>query len=258
MSRPAVDVRRAGSEDVEDLLLLWSQAREESGVTTKAVIGGTPEQLRNRLHGAVQDPDVHLLLARWDGRPAGYAVVRLGPLMPVIDDPSVHVENLYVMPDLRRHGVAKALLAKVTSIAERNAADQVVISAPTNSREAQRFLARLGFTPLVVRRIAATSALRRRLAGEARRGGLEDLLSRRRSLRARSGGGPAEGPVAGSASATTGPAAAPAPREGAVGRLRTQAIRSRRAAADDIVGTPSEPPAKQRVQDTLELPAILD
>jgi hypothetical protein len=49
-----------------------------------------------------------------------------------------------------------------------------------------RFLARLGFTPLVLRRVAATATLRRRLAGESRRSGLEDLLSRRRSSRARS------------------------------------------------------------------------
>ncbi len=48
-----------------------------------------------------------------------------------------------------------------------------------------RFLARLGFTPLVLRRVVATSTLRRRLAGESKRSALEDLLSRRRSLRAR-------------------------------------------------------------------------
>ena len=51
--------------------------------------------------------------------------------------------------------------------------------------EVHRFLARLGFTPLVLRRVVNTATLRRRLAGESKRSALEDLLSRRRSLRAR-------------------------------------------------------------------------
>jgi hypothetical protein len=99
----------------------------------------------------------------------------------------VHVEHLFVVPPVRRHGVARALLHGVASVAERHGADQVVSNAPPSARETHRFLARLGFTPLVVRRVAPTSLLRRRLAGESRRSALEDLLSRRRSLRARTG-----------------------------------------------------------------------
>ena len=87
---------------------------------------------------------------------------------------------------LRRHGVARALLAGVAGLAERSGADQILSGAPPSAREMHRFLARLGFTPLVLRRVAATATLRRRLAGESRRSALEDLLSRRRSSRARS------------------------------------------------------------------------
>jgi ribosomal protein S18 acetylase RimI-like enzyme len=267
VTRPAVDVRRVCTDDLDDLLLLWTQARKESGTATRALIGHTAEQLRARLASAVRASDVHLLLARWDGAPAGYVVLRVGPLMPVVDDPSVIVENLYVTPDLRRHGVAKALLAGVTSIAERNAADQVVISAPHASREAQRFLARLGFTPLVVRRIAATSALRRRLAGESRRSGIDDLLARRRTLRARAAATPAEGITA----ASDAPLRESPMREGPLGRLRVQAILSRRVDADldpalhaelvaDAQGEPGEHGetvvSHHRPHDTLELPAI--
>jgi hypothetical protein len=78
------------------------------------------------------------------------------------------------------------LLLLATSIAERHGAEQMLAGAPPSARETHRFLARLGFAPLVVRRVVATSALRRRLAGENQRRGLDDLLSRRRSLRARS------------------------------------------------------------------------
>jgi hypothetical protein len=41
--------------------------------------------------------------------------------------------------------------------------DHILATAGSGSREANRYLARLGFAPLVVRRIAATSVLRRAL-----------------------------------------------------------------------------------------------
>ncbi len=187
MTRPAVDVRRATAEDTEDLLLLWAQARDEVGPTNRALIGTSPDAMRPRLHDALAGDEVHVLLSRWEGRPAGYAVLRLAPLLPVVETRCVHVEHLYVVPPLRRHGIARAMLHAVASVAERSGAEQVVSNAPPSARETQRFLARLGFTPFVVRRVATTALLRRRLAGESRRSALEDLLSRRRSLRARSG-----------------------------------------------------------------------
>ncbi len=139
VNRPGVDVRRAGPGDVEDLLSLWGQAREESGGTARAILRGTAEQLRTRLGAALGGSDVHLLLARWDGRPAGYAALRVAPLMPIVDEPCVHVESLFVAPQLRRHGIAKLLLAAAAAVAERSGAEQVVISTPPSSRDAQRF-----------------------------------------------------------------------------------------------------------------------
>ena len=53
------------------------------------------------------------------------------------------------------------------------------------ARDMHRFFARLGFSPVTVRRSVSPAVLRRRLTGEQHRGALEDLLSRRRSLRAR-------------------------------------------------------------------------
>ena len=41
--------------------------------------------------------------------------------------------------------------------------DQIVVAVATNDRDANRYLARLGFAPLVVRRIANTAVLRRSL-----------------------------------------------------------------------------------------------
>jgi GNAT superfamily N-acetyltransferase len=187
VTRQPIDVRRAGTGDVEDLLQLWSVAREDFGPLGRPTIVTAPEQIRPRLRAALLGDDVHVVIARWDGRPAGYTLVRVVPIAALLDGLAVQIEQLYVLPELRRHGVARAMLVAVTGIAERVGAEQVISSAPQGARDSHRFLARLGFSPVVVRRVAATSVLRRKLAGEGRRGGLEDLLSRRRSLRARAG-----------------------------------------------------------------------
>jgi GNAT superfamily N-acetyltransferase len=184
VSRPPVEVRKACADDLDDLLLLWSQSREELSRNLRS-LGAVPvDQLRSRLRETLVSGEPPVLIARYEGEPAGYAVLRIAPVLAV-DPAALHIDHLYVAPALRRRGVARALLVVVTGIAERNGADQVLAGAPPNARDTHRFLARLGFSPLVVRRVTGTAALRRRLAGTGERRGLEDLLSRRRSLRAR-------------------------------------------------------------------------
>jgi len=222
VSRPSPDVRRATLDDVDDLVRLWIRSRDEAGGATRALAGGSADQVRSRMQEAVNGAGVMVLVARVDDVAAGYAVVRRAPLMPVVDEPTLHVENLYVEPDLRRRGVAKSLLSAVASLAERHGIEQVVVNAPPASRDANRFLARLGFTPLVVRRLASTATLRRHLAGENRRGGLDDLLSRRRSLRARTERSEPATPLSGEIT----------PREGIAARLRLEARRARRIDGD--------------------------
>lgn len=187
VTRQQIDVRRAVAGDIADLLQLWSLAREDVGPMGRPLIATAPEQVRTRLQSALLGDDVHVVIARSEGHPAGFTLVRVVPVAALLDGLAVQVEHLYVVPELRRRGVAKALLGAVAGIAERVGAEQVVSSAPPGARDSHRFLARLGFSPVVVRRVAATSVLRRKLAGEGRRSGLEDLLSRRRSLRARAG-----------------------------------------------------------------------
>ena len=112
-------------------------------------------------------------------------VLTTSPLSGLIEAPSVSVDQLYVVPESRRSGVAHALLSRAAGFAETLGCEQVATCVPAQAREANRFFARLGFSSHVVRRVTPTSALRRRLAGEEPRAGLDQVLSRRRSLRAR-------------------------------------------------------------------------
>jgi ribosomal protein S18 acetylase RimI-like enzyme len=183
--RPLLEVRRAEVQDVDDLLQLWSEARQELTWHTRALLSVDPVTLRARLVGVIDREDVVVLVARVEGRPAGYLLARSDVLASLFDTGTLHVEHLFVTVAERRRGVARALVAAVAAIAERRGAEHVVCNVAPVARDTHRFLARLGFSPLVFHRIVATNLLRRRLAGHSRRPALEDLLSRRRTLRAR-------------------------------------------------------------------------
>lgn len=126
---------------------------------------------------------MHSFVARLEGEPVGYAIASENPF-GINPQAELAIEQLWVGPDARRHGVAKSLLAAVLSTAERAGCEVVVSNVPTSSRDANRFFARLGFASVITRRVVSTSALRRKLAPESVEAGHE-LLKRRRSLRSR-------------------------------------------------------------------------
>jgi GNAT superfamily N-acetyltransferase len=183
VARALVEVRRATVEDVAEVLELWTQGREDN------IRLGRPstsaQQAGPRLAEAIAGGQIELLLARRDGRPAGFLILRESPLSFLVDQPAVIIEQLFVTAAARRHGVARAMLSHVASRAERIGAEQIVSTVTPWARDTHRFFARLGFSPLAVWRSVTPATLRRRLSGELHRGGLEDLLSRRRSARAR-------------------------------------------------------------------------
>lgn len=188
MARPSLEVRRGRADDLDDLLALLLTARDDATPGFRTMLAADPETLRQRLAGLLGGGTGSDLLVAWqDRRPVGFLLVRSGPVSPLSDGSAMHIDQLYVVADQRRHGVGRALISAVAGLAERAGADQVLCNVSPTARDTHRFFARLGFAPLMVRRAVPLATLRRRLAGgETRRGGLDELLSRRRSLRARS------------------------------------------------------------------------
>ncbi len=128
-----------------------------------------------------------MLLARVAERTVAFAVLRQAPLNALTGSTALCLDEFYVAEGERRHGVGRALLAHVAGQAERLGVEQIIAGVPPSAKDAHRYFAKLGFAPVLVRRATTAAALRRRLAGpDGRRGTLENLLSRRRSLRARS------------------------------------------------------------------------
>jgi ribosomal protein S18 acetylase RimI-like enzyme len=188
--RPVIDVRLASPEDRDELVDLWLAAREETAPTNRVMHAVQLPALRDRLGVLLSGDEVQILIGRRDGQCAGFAVLRESTVSSVLETRQMLIEHLYVHPLHRRAGLAKAMLGAASLIAERAKLEHLVCSLPPSPRETHRFFARLGFAPVLVRRVAATSVLRRRLMGDQRRRRLtaiEDLAFRRRSLRDRPG-----------------------------------------------------------------------
>jgi ribosomal protein S18 acetylase RimI-like enzyme len=178
--RVTVEVRSADVLDVDLLLTLAAAARQEAGHEPRA----EQSPVRPRVLAALQRPDVDVLVAEVGQEPVGVLVLRRGELLPLSGTDAVHVEQLFVHPEWRGRGAARALLLRAASLGERAGLEKLVCSAPSTDREAARFLTRLGFAPLVSQRIVPIAGLVRRLTGESpslrRRSAIDQLLARRR------------------------------------------------------------------------------
>jgi GNAT superfamily N-acetyltransferase len=175
-----VDVVPVAEELLTDLTRLWLASRIEAGLCVDTASGSS----QARLLAALRRPDVHAYLARVDGQPVGY-VISSENVFGLSTAPELAIEQLYVESRVRNRGVAKALLGAVVGHAERAGCDVIVGNVPSQSRDANRFFARLGFSSILVRRMTSTGLLRRRLGGDQVSAGLEQILRRRRSLRHR-------------------------------------------------------------------------
>jgi len=189
VARSQVHVRGVdpSGPDLEALVRLWVACRPPARGAA-----ATTSDVTSCLRAALEREDVTAFLAAYDGhdrddlpRDIGFLVLSTGPLLPLLGDPAVSIEHLFVLPQARRLGGAHALIARAAAHAELVGAGQVSTSVPALGRDGQRFFARLGFSPFVVRRVTTVPALRRRLTPEADPR-VEATVTRRRSLRAHS------------------------------------------------------------------------
>ncbi len=227
--RSCVVVRPAGPDDVDVLVALCLEARAESSVGPQ-LCSGDADRLRHQVAILLAEPASRALVATLDGELGGLMLARaVGPTI-FTDEVSLTIEAVYVGEAYRRRGLGHALLAAAVEEAQRSGATDVVAAPLPGARGMQRFLARLGFAPAAAHRVVSTSALQRRLAGEGSgqpRGGLEDLIARRRRSRAAN----AEAAQSGRSAAPASPVVAEAgqPRRSSISMHVSRAVQTRRA-----------------------------
>ncbi len=73
----------------------------------------TPEDILAHAFGA--NPLIHVVLAEWDGKPAGFALWFYN-FSTWEGRPGLYLEDLFVPPEFRGHGIGKALLKHLARI----------------------------------------------------------------------------------------------------------------------------------------------
>lgn len=191
MSRVSARIRPAEIGDVDGLVALTQSVDTSSGTFSgRAPQQPDPEHLAHRLTEIIKESERTLLVAVEDhtGDVVGLLVARREDIGAIDLTPVLHITHLLVTPRFRRRGIGRSLLAAGVHLADELGVDRVLATAASSSREANRYLARLGFAPLVLHRVASTGVLRRAL-------GLTDepermaVLRRARLLRHQRSGG---------------------------------------------------------------------
>ncbi|MFY0405761.1 GNAT family N-acetyltransferase [Solicola sp. PLA-1-18] len=197
MSRLPVVVRHAEPEDAAALVELWSSCVDLAGTEAADSVNApslwrqpSTAEAATALDAYVSSPDRRLMVALLDGEIVGVLAVQLRPLTPIHTTRTMIVSDLHISPACRRKFVASTLMSSAVSWAEECDCEVVLTSAPVNSRDAHRFLTRLGFGQVATVRGAQVSVLRSRFAGIATSSrDTGRLIAVRRTLRRRQDSG---------------------------------------------------------------------
>lgn len=181
MSRVNVRVRPATEQDVDALVALVQAVDTSTGPFSGKPLAessaASDEHLGTRFREILAHSDRTLLIAADEsGTVVGMLAARRDEVGAIDLTPVLHVTHLMVAPSARRRGVGRALLAGAVHLADEVGVEHVLATAAAGSREGNRYLARIGFAPLVVHRIAPTATLRRAL-------GMTDVAGRMAVLR---------------------------------------------------------------------------
>ena len=133
------DVRRAGPDDAEVLgRLLWDFNTEFETETDDADV------LAGRFARLLEREDVVAVLAESDGTATGFAFLTLRPAI-WFDGPVAQLEELYVVPALRDHGIGTAVIDLARSLVRAQGAPEMHINVDEVDTDTRRFYERHGF-----------------------------------------------------------------------------------------------------------------
>jgi GNAT superfamily N-acetyltransferase len=184
MSRSPVSLREATGADAPFLVELWAD------VLRKADRQDLLADVEIVIKSAAGSAEQRLVVAEYDGQPAGAVLLRVDTLSAINLEPVLQAVSPHVLPSCRRHGVGWALMDAAVTWAEELGIGHVVTAASAESRGGNRFMARLSLGALAMVRVAATHSVRARLAAQvptghraSNRRHLAPLLAARRSQR---------------------------------------------------------------------------
>ncbi len=135
----SVEVVPARAEDVPLILAFIQELAAYEKLSEQVV--ATEERLRSTLLGA--QPAAEVVLGRVDGVAQGFALF-FASYSTFLAQPGLYLEDLYVRPAARGHGVGRALLGHLAQLALRRGCGRLEWSVLDWNESALRFYRRLG------------------------------------------------------------------------------------------------------------------
>lgn len=107
-------IRPATRTDV-DLIIFFINALAEYENAPKEFVKTTPENLL-KYGFDTPTPRFHCVIAEWDNKPAGFALYFYN-FSTWEGKHGIYLEDLFVLPEFRKHGIGKALLQNLAKTA---------------------------------------------------------------------------------------------------------------------------------------------
>lgn len=182
MTRAHVVLRPAEVADAPFLVDLWAEACRRADHQDQVA------DLEVLIKNATDSAEQRLLIAEYDGDSAGAVLLRLSTLAPMNPEPCLQVISPHVTAPMRRRGVGRALMEAAVTYADEMGVGHLVTAVDSRSRDANRFMARLGLGPRATLRIAPLATVQSKVGvstpGRAPAGRqLGQILAARRSMR---------------------------------------------------------------------------
>lgn len=186
MIHGAVSVRDAIPDDAESLVSIWS----DFGSTDEKAVREAPdvEDVARSIARLETEPSERLIVAVIEDKPVGVVHLRRAPISPLHIQDAIQLGFMHVRNDARRRGVGRSLLEAAADWADEKDSQHIVAAVAASSRDANRFMARLGLAQIAVVRASTVSGLRSKLEPAS---STTNVVAVRRMLRRRSRGAPA-------------------------------------------------------------------
>jgi len=138
-----LNIRRATRADAPVIASLVRELAEYEKLADEAKAG--PDDFLRELESP--NPVIHVLIAEWNGAPAGFALFFFN-FSTFVGRPGLYLEDLFVRPEQRKHGIGRALLRALARIARERGCGRMEWAVLDWNEPALRFYKSLNARPM--------------------------------------------------------------------------------------------------------------
>ncbi|UYL08031.1 GNAT family N-acetyltransferase [Bdellovibrio sp. SKB1291214] len=139
----SLQIRKADVADCELILDFIKGLADYEKLSHEVV--ANPELLRENLFGP--EPKAEVLIAEWDQQPAGFALF-FHNFSTFLGRPGIYLEDLFVIPKFRAHGIGKGLLKRLAQLAVERKCGRLEWSVLDWNQPAIDFYVNVGAAPM--------------------------------------------------------------------------------------------------------------